>query len=35
MMQQCNKEEGFRMNSSGSSGIDRTSSEESDVAISR
>lgn len=34
-MQQCNKEEGFRMNSSGSSGIDRTSSEESDVAISR
>jgi len=38
MMQQCNKEEGgggFRMNSSGSSGIDRTSSEESDVVPSR
>ena len=35
-MQQCNKEEpSFRMNSSGSSGIDRTSSEESDVAPSR
>jgi len=34
MMQQC-KEDGFRLNSSGSSGIDRTSSEESDMAASR